>query len=94
MAFLRHFGSGRYSSPRLSMSRREFPRIRRSRETGTIDSPIEETARADTGSAAVLRAFCAEAFTAFAMVRRTRAHTSEGSSSSHPGRGRTISYSS
>ena len=52
-----------------------------------MDSPMEETASAVTG-------FLAAAFTARAMVALTRAHTSPGSSSSHPGRGLTMSYSS
>src|SRR5271157_4862241 len=77
------------------MSRSEFPRIRRSRDTGTMDSPIEETAREVTGSdVGGPDRFCDAAFTAFPIVRRMRVHTSEGSNSNHPGRGRTMSYSS
>ena len=61
--------------------------MRRSADTGTIASPIEETASARTGSPGA-------APTAFATMRRTRTHTSPGSSSAHPGRGRAMSYSS
>ncbi len=78
---------GRYSSPRLSIMRSEGPRMRRSRETGTMASPIEETERALTGSPAA-------PLTALRIDFLTRSHTSVGSSSDQPGRGRRMSYSS
>ena len=57
---------------------REGPRIRLSPETGTMASPIEETARADTLSVPAPA-------TAARMTRWTLAQTSAASSSALPG---------